>query len=77
LPSPKDLVPQKHWGEKTTCFWKTTQPIRFVDSSNCAQISSEEFKIKIGPNQTIVSIFSQTFVSIFEQKLIIKQFQQS
>jgi hypothetical protein len=36
LPSSKDLVPQKHGGEKTT-----TQPIRFLDSSNCAQISSE------------------------------------
>jgi hypothetical protein len=41
LPSPKDLVPQKHGGEKTTGFSKTTQPIRFLDSSNCAQIFSE------------------------------------
>jgi hypothetical protein len=41
LPSPKDLVPQKHGGEKTTGLSKTTQPIRLLDSSNCAQISSE------------------------------------
>jgi hypothetical protein len=27
--------------EKTTRFSKTTEPIRFLDSSNCAQISSE------------------------------------
>jgi hypothetical protein len=30
LPSTKDLVPQKHGGEKTMGISKTTQPIRFL-----------------------------------------------
>jgi hypothetical protein len=42
LPYRKDLIPQKHeGGEKTTRLSKTTEPIRFLDSSNCAQISSQ------------------------------------
>ena len=41
LHSTKDLGPRKHMGEKTTRFSKTIQPIRFVDSSDWAQISSE------------------------------------
>jgi hypothetical protein len=42
LPSCPFLVPQKHGGgEKTTRHLKTSDPIRFLDSSNYAQISSE------------------------------------
>jgi hypothetical protein len=37
----EDLIPQKHGGEKTKRFSKPTKPIRFLDSSNCAKISSE------------------------------------